>query len=169
MASKDKVVATISGAKASLEKALADLEHLPAFDAGQIAFAAHALSNFLGVIRGTAELLLISLRDSSDIRARIRVEALVHAADLMTHTVNQLMNTSAPAKPTLVYDYIDLTLLVEKACDYYKRVAAKRGLVSCLPPPRRRKRGVTASRSLPSWITCSRMPSSTLQRKRVSS
>jgi len=126
MASKDKVVATISGAKASLEKALADLEHLPAFDAGQIAFAAHALSNFLGVIRGTAELLLISLRDSSDIRARIRVEALVHAADLMTHTVNQLMNTSAPAKPTLVYDYIDLTLLVEKACDYYERVAARK-------------------------------------------
>ena len=39
--SKDKVVTTIAGAKASLEQALADLEHLPAFDSEKIAFAAH--------------------------------------------------------------------------------------------------------------------------------
>ena len=125
-ASKDKVVTTIAGAKASLEQALADLEHLPAFDSGKIAFAAHALNNFLGVIRGTAELLLVSLRKDRDINVRIRAEALVHAADLMTHTVNQLMNTSAPAKPSLIYDHIDLTSLVQKVCDYYKRVASKK-------------------------------------------
>jgi signal transduction histidine kinase len=125
-ASKDNVVTTIAGAKASLEQALADLEHLPAFDSGQIAFAAHALNNFLGVIRGTAELLLISLRNNRDIQVRIKAEALVHAADLMTHTVNQLMNTSAPAKPRLIYDHIDLASLVQKACDYYKRVADKK-------------------------------------------
>ena len=126
VASKDKVVTTIAGAKASLEQALADLEHLPAFDSGQIAFAAHALNNFLGVIRGTAELLLISLRNNRDIQVRIKAEALVHAADLMTHTVNQLMNTSAPAKPRLIYDYMDLTSLVQKACDYYGGIAARK-------------------------------------------
>jgi signal transduction histidine kinase len=125
-ASKDKVVATVAGAKASLEQALADLEHLPSFDSGQIAFAAHALNNFLGVIRGTSELLLISLKNNRDVQARIRIEALVHATDLMAHTVNQLMNTSAPAKPRLIYDYMDLTLLVQKACDYYGPIAARK-------------------------------------------
>ena len=125
-ASKDKVVASVAGAKASLEQALADLEHLPAFDSGQIAFAAHALNNFLSVNRGTAELLRISLKNDRDVQVRIRVEALVHAADLMAHTVSQLMNTSAPAKPRLIYDYMDLASLVQKACDYYGHIAAKK-------------------------------------------
>lgn len=121
--SKDKVVATVASAKASLEQALADLEQLPAFDSGQIAFAAHALNNFLGVIRATAELLL---KNDRDVRVRTLVEGLAHTADLMTHTVNQLMNTSASAKPRLIYDEVDLSLLVRKACDYYERVAARK-------------------------------------------
>jgi hypothetical protein len=49
--SKDKVVTIIAKARDDLEQVLVDLEQLPVFDSGSIAFAAHALSNFLSVIR----------------------------------------------------------------------------------------------------------------------
>jgi len=102
------------------------LEQLPVFDSGSIAFAAHALSNFLSVIRGTVELLLLSLKDYPKPEVRIRLEALQHAADLMTHTVSQLMNTSTAVAPRLILDKVDLPLLVRKCCDYYERVAARK-------------------------------------------
>jgi signal transduction histidine kinase len=124
--SKDKVVTSISKAKADLEQALADLEHLPSFDSGTIAFAAHALSNFLAVINGTTELLLLSLKDYDEVRVRNGLEGLRHAAGLMIHTVNQLMNTSAQSNPRLIHDNVNFALLVERACQYYQGIAARK-------------------------------------------
>ncbi len=45
--SKKKVTESIVKARAKLEQALSDLEHLPVFESGEIAFAVHALANFL--------------------------------------------------------------------------------------------------------------------------
>ncbi len=124
--SKDKVAASIDKARANLEQALTDLEHLPAFDPRDNVFAAHALNNFLAVIRGTVELLLLSLKDYPETQVRIWLEGLQHAADLMMHTVNQLMNTSASADPLLIFRQVNLPLLVQRACNYYDRVAVRK-------------------------------------------
>jgi two-component system, sensor histidine kinase LadS len=124
--SKDDVAASILKARSELERALVNLEHLPAFDSGRIAYAAHALNNFLSVINGSVELALASLKDNPDERIRYRLEGLQHATNLMHHTVNQLMNTSAAAKPPLIRDDVDLALLIQRACDYYQIVAARK-------------------------------------------
>ena len=159
--SKDKVVTSISKAKADLEQALADLEHLPSFDSGTIAFAAHALSNFLAVINGTTELLLLSLKDYDEVRVRNSLEGLRHAAGLMIHTVNQLMNTSAQSNPRLIHDNVNLALLVKRACQYYEGIAARKriGIVfSSTEVPNAWTDRVAGQRS---WTTCFQMPSST--------
>ena len=125
---RDGVAANIVKAKADLEKALTDLEYLPTLDSGATAFAAHALNNFLSVISGTVELLLHSLRDHPDPKVLSRLEGLHHAANLMAHTVSQLMSTSAPAKPQLKHEKVDLPFLVQRACDYYQSVANRKGI-----------------------------------------
>ena len=52
---KENVAAAIVAAKADLDEALTELEHLPAFDPGVVGFAAHALSNYLSVAGGVAD------------------------------------------------------------------------------------------------------------------
>jgi len=128
MKTKEHVVNSISKAKADLEQALSDLEHLPAFDSGAIVFAAHALNNFLGVINGTTELVLISLKDYPDVKVRKALEGVRQATRLMGHTVNQLMNTSAHATPRLLLQEVDVPYLVERACRYYETIAARKGI-----------------------------------------
>src|ERR1051326_1948239 len=92
---KDNVVASIVEARAQLEKALEGLESLPVFDPRDIAFAAHALHNYLTVTTGTVDLLLLTLQNYPDPEVRTWLEALRQATGLMTHTANQLMGTSA--------------------------------------------------------------------------
>ena len=49
MNDKEQITATILRAKSELDQALGELEKMPAFDPGAIAFSAHALSNYLMV------------------------------------------------------------------------------------------------------------------------
>ena len=59
-------------------------------------------------------------------RVRNGLEGLRHAAGLMIHTVNQLMNTSAQSNPRLIHDNVNFALLVERACQYYQGIAARK-------------------------------------------
>ena len=63
---KDNVIKSIDKAKADLERALEDLEHMPAFDVDGLGYAAHVLHNYLTVIEGTTELLMMSLEEYPD-------------------------------------------------------------------------------------------------------
>ena len=53
---KGQVAAVIVKARENLEQALSELERLPAFDPSAVAFAAHALNNYLTITGGTIEL-----------------------------------------------------------------------------------------------------------------
>src|SRR5438094_4064675 len=88
---KERVGATIVRARADLEQALADLEHLAEVDARAVAFAAHALGNYLAVTGGTADLLLGSLADHPDRQVRLWLEGISHATNLMTHLATELL------------------------------------------------------------------------------
>jgi signal transduction histidine kinase len=123
---KDQVTASIIAAGRHLEQALADLEHLPAFDPGAIAYAAHALGNFLLITGGTVDLLLVTLENYPDPQVRTWLEGLRHAANLMTHTVNQLMGTAVREGPQLRPEKVDLPVLVRRGCDYYQRLANRK-------------------------------------------
>jgi hypothetical protein len=105
----------------SIVQAQIDLEQLPVFDPGDIAFAAHALHNFLTVIEGGVGLLMEALHDHPHKEIHTWLEGLQHATSLMTHTVSQLMSTSAHENPTLRRDQVHLPLLAERASTYTRR------------------------------------------------
>ena len=120
---KEKVASAIARAQADLVAALSELDKMPAFDPGSVAFVAHALNNFLVVIGGTVQMLRMQLGDNADAQVQVWLEGLRHAADLMTRTVSQLVNASASIGSQLRLETVDLPLLVQRACTYFQSVA----------------------------------------------
>src|SRR5438093_958498 len=118
---KERVAASIVRARADLEQALADLEHLPEVDARAVAFAAHALGNYLAVTGGTADLLLGSLADHPDRQVRLWLEGISHATNLMTHLATELLH-----QPRLSFEPVDVSVLIERVCHFYRRKAAEK-------------------------------------------
>jgi len=134
---KEKVAASIQEAKAGLERALSELEHLPTLDGDGIAFAAHALHNYLTITGGSIELLARSLKNHPDPEVHRGLKGLQRTTDVMSHTVNQMMGTASGAGPALARDPIDLPLLVRRVCAYYERVAKRKKIQIRLEPSRR--------------------------------
>jgi len=129
MNEKEQATAAILRAQAELEQALRELEKMPAFDPGVVAYSAHALNNYLSVTGGTVELLLGSLANHPDPQIRNWLEGLGHVTELMRHTVSQLMTLSAPGDPKLRFQRWDLPPLVRRACNYYQRIADKKNIL----------------------------------------
>jgi len=121
---KREAAAAIARAQADLERAVEELDKLPALDLHSLALAAHALNNFLTVSRGVVELLIPTLEGHPDRQVVVWLEGLAHATDLMRHTVSQLMTNSVGVTTTLRLEDVQLPLLVERACAYYRRTAA---------------------------------------------
>ena len=125
---KEQVAAAIVRARDNLEQALAELEKLPAFDPSAVAFAAHALNNYLTVTGGTLELLRSSLTAHRDPQIHAWLEGLQRVTTLMTHTVSQLMNAAVPQETSLRFEPVELPVLVQRVCHYYQRVADRKHL-----------------------------------------
>jgi signal transduction histidine kinase len=125
---KELVASAIAKAQANLAVALSELQKVPAFDANAVAFAAHALNNYLTVTGGTVELLLMRLADHPDAQLRVLLEAAQHAANLMGRLVNQLMNSASKAETPVRSEKVDLPMLVQRACSYYQRVADQKAI-----------------------------------------
>ena len=125
---KQTAIAAIAQAQADLERAVEELDKLPALDIHSIALAAHALNNFLTVSRGVVELLIPLLRHHPERQIAVWLEGLSHANDLMSHTVSQLMNNTVSSRMTLHIEDVELTRLVERACAYHRRPAERRGV-----------------------------------------
>src|SRR5260370_11854313 len=98
---KEHVAAAIAKAQANLEEALAGLERMPAFDAGSVAFAAHALSNYSTVTGAVVELILLRLADHPDAELRTWLDSLQHANNLMARIVAQLRHSARTTEASL--------------------------------------------------------------------
>ncbi len=126
--SKDRIASAISLAQSNLADALSALERLPAFDPSSVAFASHALNNFLTVTDGTVELLLLRLKDTEDDQVLTWLKAVKHATHLMARTVSQLMTATVQPETKLRFERVDLPLLVQRACQYYDRLASRKNI-----------------------------------------
>src|SRR5581483_7207497 len=105
---------------------LAELEYLPAFDLGTVGTAAHALGNYLAVTDGTVELLGLALKDHPEPDVHTWLQALRQATNLMLHTTGQMMSSAAASGPKLVLTRMDMVTGVQRACNYYQRVADRK-------------------------------------------
>ena len=126
---KEQVSAAISRAKADLDKALGTLEKIPSFDAASVAYAAHALNNFLTVTTAVTDLLRLSLKDYPDEEVQEWLENLKRTSRMMAHIVAELMNDATMRnRPELVFERFDLFKLVRRACTYYQRLADQKDI-----------------------------------------
>lgn len=132
---KEQVTEAIVRARADLDKALSDLELLPAFDPGNVFYVAHTLNNFLAVATGTTELLLMALADYPDPQVRTWLEGLLQITERMEHLVARVMNSvPAGSEPALRWDRVDLQRLLQRAVAYYQKIADRKGIRLALEP-----------------------------------
>jgi two-component system sensor histidine kinase/response regulator len=131
---KDRIITSLQTAQDELEKALADLAQLPAFDASRVRFAAHTLNNYLTVTAATVDLLELHLKNCADEKVGIWLHGLRHATTLMTHLALQLMNAPAATGEQFVQERVDLPTLAQRACEYYRRVAEPKQITISFEP-----------------------------------
>jgi signal transduction histidine kinase len=134
---KEAVVSAIAKAQANLEEALTELEKMPAFDARSTAFAAHALNNYLTVTSAAVELVLMRLGDHPDDQLRVWLEGAQHATNLMARLLGQLTKAPTPEDAPFRFEAFDLSILVQRACSFYQRVADRKGIRVAVNPAAR--------------------------------
>jgi len=127
-----QVAQAIEDAKENLDRALAELDRLPAFDASTVGFVAHAMNNYLTITDATVSLLTHELRSYPKRDVGIWLEGLRHTAALMHHTVGRLLRASTPSSFPLKPDHVNVSVLMERACEYYQRIADRKQLkITC--------------------------------------
>jgi signal transduction histidine kinase len=125
--SRAQAVQAIENAMADLEEALVQLDRLPAHDASAIGFVAHATNSYLAVNEATLDLLTHALRDHPNAEVGKWLDGLRHLAILIHHTVGRLVRV-APSDFPLKPAYMNLPLLMQRACDYYRNLAERKRL-----------------------------------------
>lgn len=128
---KNQIVSGILKARAELEQVLYDLEKLPVVSESAVHFAAHALNNFLTVVGGTVEFLLLMLAKHPDDQVRTGLEALRHATHLMTHTVSQMVNAETGRDAILRFEKVELPIMAQRFRLFYQRIADQKQ-IQCL-------------------------------------
>jgi len=127
-----QVAQAIEDARENLDRALAELDQLPAFDASTVGFVAHAMNNYLTITDATVSLLTHELRSYPKRDVAIWLEGLRHTAALMHHTIGRLLRASTPSQFPLKPDHVNVSILMERACEYYQRIADRKQLkIAC--------------------------------------
>jgi signal transduction histidine kinase len=120
---KTRAMDSIVQARSELDRALAEIDTLRILDPSLVGHVAHALSNYNTVTVATVEMLQETLRAHPDPDVSIWLEGLRHAADLAQHTIGRLVSASAPRDFPLKPSYLNLVVLMERACQFYERRA----------------------------------------------
>jgi signal transduction histidine kinase len=121
MDARIRASASIAQAKNELDRALVEIDLIQTFDPALVGLFAHALSNYITVTSATVEMLQLSLRDFHDPDVPIWLEGIGRTADLMQHSVSRLVSMSTPRDFPLKLDRVNLAVLLERACEYYRQ------------------------------------------------
>jgi signal transduction histidine kinase len=123
MDARTRTASSIAQAKAELDRALVDLDEIPSFDPALIGVVAHALNNYITVTTATVDMLRMTLLDHPDRDVANWLDGIGHAANMMRHSIGRLVSVSAPRDFPLKLEYVNLPVLLERACEYYRRRA----------------------------------------------
>jgi signal transduction histidine kinase len=133
---KDRVAVSIANAQAELEKALMQLEAIPTVNYSAVAFAAHALNNFLSVTGGTTELLEMALAEYPEPRVRTGLQTIRNSTRMMGQIVAALMKDALIAgQPNITFAKVDLATLLQTICFYYRSHAERKQIRLVWNPP----------------------------------
>ena len=132
MDAKVRAASSITEAQAQLEQALFAIDSLREVDPALVGLVAHAMNNYITVTSATVEMLQLTLRGHPDADVATWLAGIGHTADMMQHSVSRLVAMSAPGDFPLKLEHINVPLLMERACDYYRRRPRHAGVhLSC--------------------------------------
>ena len=80
---RDRVAASIASAQTNLDQAMIELAAMSSFSYGAVAFAAHALNNYLSVVSGVTDLMGIVLTDYPDPRIHNWLDGIQRSTRMM--------------------------------------------------------------------------------------
>jgi two-component system, sensor histidine kinase and response regulator len=123
---KDVIGSAITRAQAELVEALSELEKLSSFGTGTVAYATHALNNYLAVTGAAVQLISRRLADHPDTQILEWLDGVKHATDMMGNLVGQIMTASVSSQTRLRFEKVDLALSVRRFCDFYQEMAGRK-------------------------------------------
>jgi signal transduction histidine kinase len=126
------VALSIEHAIAYLAEALDELDRLPSRDPSTVGFFAHVMNNYLTLTDGTVGLLEKALRDHSNREVATWLAGLRHLGTLMHHALGRLLHASPTEDFPLKPEEVNLPLLMERVCEYYRPSAGRKQLeIAC--------------------------------------
>lgn len=131
MDAKARAAAAIADAKGELDRALAEIDMIQTFNPKLVGLVAHSLNNYISVTSATVEMLQLTLRGNADPDVPIWLEGISHTADLMQHSVSRLVSLSAPRDFPMKLDRVNVPVLMDRACEYFRRRSASGTAITC--------------------------------------
>lgn len=128
MQDKAEASAAIARAQSELDVALAHLSALSPVDADRLAYAAHALNNYLMVVATIGRVLRVRLGAAANAEALDRFAALDHATVLMKQLVRQLVIPEGDERPRLIFMPTDLAQIMRAGFIEYEPIAAAKNI-----------------------------------------
>jgi len=125
---KTRAVASIEDAQRALDRALAEMDEIPSFDPHLVGFVVHTLNSYVNAMSATTELLQQNLSSYPDADVRTWLDGISHATDLMHHTIGRLLHSGEPSDFPLRPTYVNLTVMMDRACRYYRRLVQWTGI-----------------------------------------
>lgn len=134
---RDRVAASISSAQTNLEQAMMELAAMSSLSYGAVAFAAHALNNYLSVVSGVTDLMGLVLTDYPDPRIHNWLDGIQRSTRMMSQIVAALMKDAlVSGKPDITLEKIDFCTIVGNICNYYQTAAGRKDIrIVWQPPP----------------------------------
>jgi signal transduction histidine kinase len=123
-----RAAAAIAEAQSDLDRALEEIDAIQTFNPMLVGLVAHSLSNYITVTAATVEMLQLTLRDHPSPDVTIWLEGIGHTTDLMQHTVSRLVAMSVPRDFPLKLERVNIRVLMDRACEYYRRRTASQHL-----------------------------------------
>jgi signal transduction histidine kinase len=127
MDAKARAAEAVAEARRELDRAVAEIDMIQTYNPTLIGLVAHSLSNYVAVTSAAVEMLQLSLRGVKDPDVPMWLEGIGHTADLMQHSVGRLVSMSAPRDFPLKLDRVNVSVLMERACEYYRRRSGTTG------------------------------------------
>ncbi len=127
MDARTRAVTSIEQAREDLDRALAELDQIPAFDPHIVGSVAHTLNNYASVMSATTAMLRNALPHPEP-EVATWLEAIDHATVLMHHTIGRLLQVSSPPDFPLKPEFVNVPLLMERAVHYHRPTAEMKGI-----------------------------------------
>lgn len=119
---------SIENAIAELSIALVELDRMPVNDKAAIGWVARAMNNYLSVTDALLDLIGDAVKDHPNREVATWIDGLRRVDILMLHAIGGLLRASPPADFPLKFEHVNLQVLMERACDYYRPSAVSKKL-----------------------------------------